>query len=578
MSDLLARFAEVARRHPDRTAVIAGDTRLSFRELDERTAGLAAALTEQGVGRGDRVGISLPRGAELVVALLATWRAGAAYVPLDPGYPADRLGYLATDSGLRVLLATGTPPWCPAGIPVLSPAATRVLTAGGTPIASSPLDAAYLIYTSGSTGLPKGVQVRRAAVAGLVSALERSGMYAAEPRVVAWNASVSFDASVQQWARVCRGDTVVVLDAEHRTDPARLMAWLDECGVTDLDLTPSHYAALREHLLAGSADGRRLRLFIGGEPIPPASWQELAEAGARGVLEALNLYGPTECTVDATATWIAGPGGPQIGVALPGIQARVLDGQLRPVPQGVIGELYLAGARLADGYHGRPGLTAQRFVADPFGAPGSRLYRTGDQVRWSADGVLEFLGRADRQVKLRGFRIELGEIESMLQAEPGVIAAAVVVRDDGPLGQRLVAYHVGPDGSTERLRAAAAAALPDFMVPTEFVQLAELPRTANGKLDIAALPAPAADSPTGAEPAGEFEELIADVWSEVLGRDQVSADDDFFALGGHSLVALRVVARLKKGFGLTMSTKDVYRHPRLSDLARHVESLAATPN
>ncbi|HEX8095504.1 non-ribosomal peptide synthetase [Jatrophihabitans sp.] len=570
MSDLLARFAEVTRLYPDRTAVLAGDTRLTFLQLDERTAELAAALGEQGIGRGDRVGVSLPRGAELVVALLAVWRAGAAYVPLDPSYPADRLSYLAADSGLRALLAAEPPAWCPSDVAVLAPSAAGL---PGAPPATSPLDTAYLIYTSGSTGLPKGVQVPQQAVAGLVSALELAGIYAAEPRVVAWNASVSFDASVQQWARVCRGDTVVVLDAEHRTDPTLLLAWLDSCGVTDLDLTPSHYAALREHLLAGRPDGRTVRLFIGGEPIPSTSWRELAEAGARGVLEAVNLYGPTECTVDSTASWVTGPGGPQIGVALPGIQARVLDEQLRPVRHTAVGELYLAGVRLADGYHNRPGLTAQRFVADPYGAPGSRLYRTGDHVRWSSDGVLEFVGRADRQVKLRGFRIELGEIEAVLQGHPGVIAAAVLVRKDGPMEERLVAYHVGPDVSSEQLRAAAAASLPEFMVPAEFVQLAEFPRTANGKLDVGAFPAPPVSTPSGTEPAGEFEKLIAGVWSEVLHRDQISADDDFFALGGHSLVALRVVARLKKSFGLRMSTKDVYRHPRLSDLARHVESL-----
>jgi acyl-coenzyme A synthetase/AMP-(fatty) acid ligase/acyl carrier protein len=289
-------------------------------------------------------------------------------------------------------------------------------------------------------------------------------------------------------------------------------------------------------------------------------WRELAESP----LEALNLYGPTESTVDATATWITGPGGPHIGVPLAGIRAHVLDDALRPAPAG---ELYLSGPRLAAGYLGRPGLTADRFVPDPFGPPGTRLYRTGDEVRWSPGGTLEFTGRLDRQVKLRGYRIELGDIESALCDAPGVTAAAVVLRDD-----QLVAYHVG--GGSEEARAAAAAQLPGYMVPAAFVRLDQLPRTPNGKLDTAALPAPAAEA-GGAAPSGVVEELIADVWSEVLGRDRIGADDDFFALGGHSLVALRVVARLKKNFGVPVSTKDVYRHPRLADLAQHVSALGA---
>ncbi|WP_328457314.1 non-ribosomal peptide synthetase [Amycolatopsis sp. NBC_00438] len=550
MAGLLPRFRDAVRRSPERIAVRDTAATLTFAELDRRTAALAGALRAHGVGRGDRVGVGLGRGVDLVVALLAVWRTGAAYVPLDPTYPADRLAFMAGDAAIRALVSTTTPAWLPADAVVVDPAAEGPRT---DDTAVSDLDPAYVIYTSGSTGRPKGVPAHHGAVAALVAALEQAGMYAGEPRVVAWNASVSFDASVQQWARVCRGDSVVVLDDDHRTDPARLVAWLDECAVTDLDLTPSHWTALREHLL-----GRSLRLFIGGEPIPEPMWRELAESP----LEALNLYGPTESTVDATATWIAGPGGPHIGVPLAGIRAHVLDDALRPAAAG---ELYLSGPRLTAGYLGRPGLTAERFVPDPFGEPGTRLYRTGDEVRWSPGGALEFTGRLDRQVKLRGYRIELGEIEAVLRDAPGVTAAAVVLRED-----QLVAYHVGG----ERPQVAAAGKLPEYMVPTAYVRLDALPRTPNGKLDTAALPAPVAEG--GAAPSGPVEELIADVWSEVLGRDGVGADDDFFALGGHSLVALRVVARLKKNFGVPVSTKDVYRHPRLADLAKHVAALGAS--
>ena len=574
-ADLLDRFVAAVGRDPSRVAVRDTAGALTFAELDARSAGLAGALRERGIGRGDHVGISLRRGADLLVALLATWRAGAAYVPMDPSYPDDRLGWVAADAGVRALVAVGRPAWLPDSVPVLAPTdiAPTDIAPAREPVPAPADDPAYVIHTSGSTGRPKGVLVRRDAVANLVTALEQAGMYAAGPRVVAWNASVSFDASVQQWVRVCRGDTIIVLAPEHRTEPARLLSWLTACGVTDLDLTPSHWPLLREHLLGG---GPVLRLFLGGEPVPEPMWREIADAAAAGRLEAVNLYGPTECTVDATATWIAGPGGPHIGTPLTGVRARVLDPALRPLPTGEAGELYLSGPRLAVGYLGRPGLTGQRFVPDPYGDAGDRMYRTGDRVRWNPDGVLEFCGRTDRQVKLRGYRVELDEIEAAVLAHPGVTAAAVVVRRQDPAGERLVGYYAGPadPAGTGPLRASLAARLPDFMVPADLVRLDRLPLTPNGKLDAAALPAPPAD-PVGVDPVGAVEELIAGVWSEVLGRDRVSADDNFFALGGHSLVALRVVARIKRGFGVPIATQDVYRHPTLSDLARHVESLAA---
>ena len=549
--DPVTRFRAVVRHAPDRIAVRDTAGSLTFAELDARTAALAAVLRDRGVRRGDRVGVSLPRGTGMVVALLGVWRAGAAYVPLDPSYPPDRLDHMVSDAKVRALV---------------TPADVRHLdrSVRHTDVAVSSSDSAYVIYTSGSTGRPKGVLATRGGVASLVHALERQAMYAPDPRVVAWNASMSFDASVQQWARVCRGDTIVVLDEEHRSDPAKLVAWLDECGVSDVDMTPSHWGVLREHLLPGRPDGRRLRLFIGGEPIAESAWREIAAAGE--VLEALNLYGPTECTVDATAAWVTGDH-PHIGAALLGNELRVLDGKLRPVQDGTVGELYVAGPRLADGYLDRSGLTASRFVADPFGVPGTRMYRTGDLVRRTPAGELEYVGRADRQVKVRGYRVELGEIEEVLRVCSNVASTAVVVRDGA-----LAAYYVpARPVDAAHLREHAEKALPEFMVPSAFVELAALPLTPNGKLDTAALPVPADRG--GAEPVGEFEELIAGVWAEVLGRDRISADDDFFALGGHSLVALRVISKIKKSFGLKMSTKDVYRHPRLSDLARHVESL-----
>ncbi|MEU5695258.1 non-ribosomal peptide synthetase [Actinosynnema sp. NPDC020468] len=577
-NDLLARFDEAVCRDPGRLAVRDTAGALTFAEVDRDSARLAAVLGDEGVRRGDPVGVCLGRDARLVVVLLAVWRAGAAYVPLDPGHPADRLGFTASDAGIRALVADDVPDWCPAGVAIVAPSAVREAAGPGRYPEPLPHQPAYVIYTSGTTGRPKGVQATRDGVASLVAALERQGVYAAEPRVVAWNAGVSFDASVQQWARVCRGDTVVILDEDHRRDPASFAAWLDECAATDVDLTPSHWEALREHLTARRPDGRVLRLFIGGEPIAEHAWREITAAVADGRVEALNLYGPTECTVDTTVAWIDGPR-PTIGEALPENRLHVLDDGLKPVADGDVGELYVAGPRLANGYHGRPGLTARAFVADPFGPAGTRMYRTGDLVRRAADGSFEFAGRVDRQVKVRGYRVEPAEVEAAIRTHPAVSTAVVVVRDDAHAGRRLAAYYVvaGADGPTAaELRRHAEAALPAYMVPGAFTRIDGLPLTPNGKLDVEALPAPhdqGADDDTGRPPAGPFEELIAGVWSEVLGRDRVGADDDFFALGGHSLIALRVVARLKKHLGLAMSTKEVYRHPRLSDLARHVESL-----
>ncbi|MEC4019673.1 non-ribosomal peptide synthetase [Streptomyces sp. H27-D2] len=590
-ADPVARFRRTVRSTPDRTAVIGPDGTLTFAELDAHAADLATRLRALGIGRGDRVGVSVPRGVDWVVAPLAVWRAGAAYVPLDPAYPHQRLSHIATDADLRALVTDDAAPSWLTGVPVLAPGVTGATPTA--PVEPAALDAAYVIYTSGSTGRPKGVEVSRGGVAALTAGLEHCGVYAAGHRVVAWNASMSFDASVQQWVRVCRGDTLVVLDDEDRTDPHRLAALLAGHEVSDLDLTPSHWEALAAQLLPRTPPQRMLRLLIGGEPIPPRMWRTLADAYAEGRIEAFNLYGPTEATVDATVARVEGDG-PHLGVPLPQVRAYVLDPALRPAPTGTAGELYLAGPGLARGYTGRPALTAERFVADPFAAVGSRMYRTGDQVRRSATGVLEFLGRADRQVKVRGFRVELGEIEEALRSCSGVVTAVVTVRQ-GPGEPALVAHYVPAAGTAltaGELRAHTATTLPGHMVPAAFVALDALPMTVNGKVDVHALPEPDAGTdcsgpgpdglhvhglhvhgPDGLD--GEIEELIAGVWAEVLGRDDIRPDDDFFALGGHSLVALRVVSRLKKRIGVVMPTKDIYRHPRLRDLAEHAASLRA---
>ncbi|MEV8638669.1 non-ribosomal peptide synthetase [Streptosporangium sp. NPDC051023] len=581
-ADTLDRFRAAVAAHPDRAAVRAPDGELSFAELDARAAGVAQALRDAGAGRGSRVGVCLPRSVELPVALLAVWRAGAAYVALDPAYPLRRLAFTVADAGADVVYTDRPELDWPTHVRVVTPG-DRPGYGSATVTPTGPHDAAYVLYTSGSTGTPKGVVVSRGGVAALLASLEQAGIYPEEPATVAWNASMSFDASVQQWIRVCRGDTVVVLGEAVRADPQGLATLIGEQGVTALDVTPSHWAALRGELLPALAalsalpGATPLRLLVGGEPIPEEMWRELAGAAERGLLAPVNLYGPSECTVDATATPVSGPY-PHLGGPLPGVRAYVLDERLRPTGVEEPGELFLAGTGVAQGYVNRAGLTAQRFLPDVVARDGTRMYRTGDRARWSAAGTLIFMGRLDRQVKVRGYRIEPGEIESVLTGVPEISRCLVTRR-----GDTLVAYYTARDGAEvpgERLRDLLADRVPDFMVPTAFVALPAFPLTVNGKLDLDALPDPAGRRVSEEEdllPTGPIEELIAAVWADVLGMDRVLADDDFFALGGHSLVALRVVSRVRGQLGVSMPTRDVYRHPRLRDLAGHVARLGAEP-
>ncbi|MEU5210172.1 amino acid adenylation domain-containing protein [Streptomyces sp. NPDC020742] len=574
-------FEEHAARRPDHEAVVLGEESLSYRELNARANRLARLLAGHGAGPGRIVGLMLPRSVDMIVAILAVLKSGAAYLPLDPDYPADRLAYMVGDAApVCVLAAPGT-----AGLLRGSDAQVIELgdgTAPGARIAAGhpetnltdgertrPLtrrDAAYVIYTSGSTGRPKGVLVEHAGVAALAADHVRRFSLGPYSRVLQF-ASPSFDAACAELAMgLLSGGTLVLATPESRGPGEPLADLIVRHGVNLAVLPPVVLAAFPEDIdLPGT-----LTLITAGEALP-------AEVAARwSAGRALyNCYGPTESTVCATASDpLTGEGRPPIGRPLHNTRAYVLDARLQPVAPGVTGELYLAGAQLARGYLGRPGLTAERFTADPFGPAGARMYRTGDLARWTADGRLAYVGRVDHQVKLRGFRIELGEIESALTAHPGIAQAVAAVREDRPGDRRLTAYVVPEEGPVPvaALREHLSGLLPDYMVPAAFVALDALPLTPNGKVDRRALPAPdpAAPAAHGRDPRTAHETLLCQVFAEVLGLPRVGAEADFFALGGDSIRSVQVVGRARKA-GLDLALSDVFRHKTVEALATALE-------
>jgi amino acid adenylation domain-containing protein len=581
---LSARFDAVVLRYAERAAVIAADGALTFAELDLRSAGVAAAIGRRGLGAESVVGLCLSRGTGLVTGLLGVIRAGAAYLPLEPAYPSGRLAEMLADGGVSFVLADEQTVGRCAALPGVDVCRLADCPAadGFTSITVPPGSLLYTMYTSGSTGTPKGIDISHGAAVALLDALTTAGIFGAGPGRVGWNASICFDASVQQWLRLFRGDTLVVIDERVRTDPVGLAAFAREHALTDLDITPAHLALLADHLLPDHAPGteprRRssslLRLLVGGEALPATLWDRLRRLAEVGSAWPVNLYGPTECTVDATIAVVADHEAPTLGRPLSGVGLRLLDAAMVPVPDAAPGEIYLTGTGLARGYRGRPGATATHFVADPFAGDGSRMYRTGDLARRGADGRLEFLGRRDRQVKLRGYRIELGEIEAVLAGFPGISQAVAIVRDDCPGGPGLAAYYQapGPVAVTD-LRAAVATRLPEYMVPGVFVWVDRMPTTLSGKVDRARLPVPHAGSEFAADgrPSGPTEELVADAWCAVLGIEQVSATDNFFALGGQSLLAIRLAARLRRSLGLALPMVAVFENPYLRELAAYID-------
>ncbi|MEV6868890.1 amino acid adenylation domain-containing protein, partial [Streptosporangium subroseum] len=537
---------------PGATAVVSGDGSLTYAELEVRANRLAHHLRGVGVGPEVVVGLCLPRGVDLVVALLAVWKAGGAYLPLDVEFPAERLAFMLADSRVSVLVGdSATLDELPVGrvrLVALDDPLTAMLVGAAPESApvgvTRPEQVAYVMYTSGSTGRPKGVQVTHGGLAAYVHGVrDRVGLGGDGARYALLQSLVTDFGNTVVFSCLVSGGTLYVPGAEVVRESAALRAYLAGNGVDYVKIVPSQLVALAgEEGLAGLVPARTL--VLGGEASPVGWARELVAAAAGGRV-VVNHYGPTETTVGVAATRVGagqlgGSGSVPIGRPLPNSRLYVLDRFLTPVPVGVPGELFIGGLGVARGYVGRPELTAERFVADPFASDGSRLYRSGDRVRWLPDGELEFLGRVDHQVKIRGFRVEPGEVETVLRAHPAIETAVVVAREDGG-DRRLVAYLVPADlesgmPSTSELRAFLLRSLPEYLVPAVFVELAAVPLTSNGKLDRAALPAPESVRPElGVEfaaPRTPAEEILAGVWAEVLGLERVGVGDNFFELGG----------------------------------------------
>ncbi|WP_431111402.1 amino acid adenylation domain-containing protein [Variovorax paradoxus] len=584
-----------ARQQPDATALLFADEALSFHELNRRANRLAHRLIALGVGPDVLVGIAMERSVEMVVALLGVLKAGGAYLPLDPDYPAERLAYMVQDSGIELLLAhRATRDWLH-DRSSLTTLELDNLDLGGEPEADPGValhgeNLAYVIYTSGSTGKPKGAAIRHDALHSCMAWMQRTYGLTREDTVL-HKAPFGFDVSVWElfWP-LTAGARLVVANPGDQRDPARLVELIRRHQVTTLNFVPSMLQAFLAH--EGIEASTRLKHIIcGGEAMPAETQKETLQRLQGATLQ--NLYGPTETTIHVTR-WTCrlhpDDGGQRlvpIGRPITDTRAYVLDGELNLVPRGVAGELYLGGVSLARGYLKRPGLSAERFVADPFDAKGGRLYRTGDLVRWNTEGQIEYLGRIDHQVKIRGLRIELGEIEAQLLAQPEV-REAVVVAKEGPGGARLVGYvsvhaeHAEQAIDTAMLKERLGRVLPDYMVPRLIVTLDALPLSANGKVERKALPEPEALHGEGAHeaPQGDAEEALAAIWRDVLGVARVGRGDNFFELGGDSLLSLKLIAHIRKQLpgGSHMGLADVMQSASLREMAARIDQRAGSAN
>ncbi len=572
-------FEEQAQRSPDVVAVVCEGRQLTYAELNRRANQLGHYLKKRGVGPEVRVGICVERSLEMIIGLLGILKAGGAYVPLDGSYPPERLAYMLENAGAEVVVAVCETNSRLPGRSVrvlldeeaalIAQESENVFEAG-----ASTENLAYVIYTSGSTGHPKGVAITHHSVSNLWSALNRLIYgHRTENLKIGINAPLAFDASVKQWITLLGGHTLCIIPQEIRGNPDELLRYCENHQIESLDITPSQLSYLVPRGLLNST--ALSFLLIGGEAISPAQWSEL-QTDTR--VRSFNVYGPTETTVDAAVCDIQSTPTPRIGNPIANTQVYVLDEGMEAVAVGVWGELYIGGAGLARGYLKQAELTAERFVPNPFGGVGGeRVYRSGDVVRWRGDGTLEFMGRRDGQVKVRGYRIELGEIEGALLEQSEVeqaVAGVVGVGED----KKLVGWVVVREGSEQvsggRLREYLRGRLPEYMVPGVIVKVEAMPLTSNGKVNRKALPEPDWNAGGEGEESsrfGEMETLIAGIWGEVLGLEQVSQRANFFELGGHSLLATQVISRVRNVFGRDIGLRVLFQHPTVEGLAKEVE-------